>query len=236
MLKKTHTQVFDQELDALEIETVQKETIHPRKSYKMNSSCADVLLFAAYKWPMSKPSLMADTNDVFDQKPSNKFWIDVQLRCAYVCACSFMRVCSLAHVRILFCAPLLFNLKRSLAHKLQPWLCFAFWFWTKAACKSQREACLASTTTRVHECLLPEATAHECLLAGPTQASHRTAYSHSSANTQSQCLPAFTHAAGGVTMTATTSSAMCVPSSWTTPPTTCPSTPPPRVRASGHRH
>lgn len=73
---------MDQELDALEIETVQKETIHPRKSYKMNSSCADVLLFAAYKWPMSKPSLMADTNDVFDQKASNKFWIDVQLRCA----------------------------------------------------------------------------------------------------------------------------------------------------------
>ena len=41
-----------QELDALEIETVQKETIHPRKSYKMNSSCADILLFAAYKWPV----------------------------------------------------------------------------------------------------------------------------------------------------------------------------------------
>ncbi|KAE8789895.1 Pre-mRNA-processing-splicing factor 8 [Hordeum vulgare] len=40
-------QVLDQELDALEIETVQKETIHPRKSYKMTSSCADVLLFAA---------------------------------------------------------------------------------------------------------------------------------------------------------------------------------------------
>ena len=36
-------QVFDQELDALEIETVQKETIHPRKSYKMNSSCAGEL-------------------------------------------------------------------------------------------------------------------------------------------------------------------------------------------------
>ncbi|GLC46153.1 Pre-mRNA-processing-splicing factor 8A [Pleodorina starrii] len=73
-------QVFDQELDALEIETVQKETIHPRKSYKMNSSCADILLFAAYKWNMSKPSLMADTNDVYDQKPSNKYWVDVQLR------------------------------------------------------------------------------------------------------------------------------------------------------------
>ena len=73
-------QIFDQELDALEIETVQKETIHPRKSYKMNSSCADILLFAAYKWTMSKPTLMADQNDLFDQKPSNKYWIDVQLR------------------------------------------------------------------------------------------------------------------------------------------------------------
>lgn len=41
--------MFDQELDALEIENVQKETIHPRKSYKMNSSCADILLFAAYR-------------------------------------------------------------------------------------------------------------------------------------------------------------------------------------------
>ncbi|CAF4889877.1 unnamed protein product, partial [Rotaria socialis] len=30
-------QIFDQELDALEVETVQKETIHRRKSYKMNS-------------------------------------------------------------------------------------------------------------------------------------------------------------------------------------------------------
>ena len=72
--------MFDQELDALEIETVQKETIHPRKSYKMNSSCADILLFAAYRWQMSKPSLMADTNDIFDQKASQKYWLDVQLR------------------------------------------------------------------------------------------------------------------------------------------------------------
>lgn len=73
-------QVLDQELDALEIETVQKETIHPRKSYKMNSSCADILLFAAHRWPMSKPSLVSESKDVFDQKASNKYWIDVQLR------------------------------------------------------------------------------------------------------------------------------------------------------------
>ena len=29
---------------------------------------------------MSKPSLVADTNDVMDQKASNKYWLDVQLR------------------------------------------------------------------------------------------------------------------------------------------------------------
>ena len=58
-------QVFDQELDALEIETVQKETIHPRKSYKMNSSCADILLFASYKWNVSRPSLLADSKYAF---------------------------------------------------------------------------------------------------------------------------------------------------------------------------
>uniref|UniRef100_A0A0M3HZ85 MPN domain-containing protein n=1 Tax=Ascaris lumbricoides TaxID=6252 RepID=A0A0M3HZ85_ASCLU len=57
-------QVFDQELDALEIQTVQKETIHPRKSYKMNSSCADILLFAQYKWHVSRPSLLADSKYV----------------------------------------------------------------------------------------------------------------------------------------------------------------------------
>jgi len=73
-------QVFDQELDALEIETVQKETIHPRKSYKMNSSCADIVLFAAHKWNISKPSLLHDTKDNFEGTTSSKFWIDVQLR------------------------------------------------------------------------------------------------------------------------------------------------------------
>ncbi|KND02430.1 pre-mRNA-processing-splicing factor 8 [Spizellomyces punctatus DAOM BR117] len=73
-------QVFDQELEALEIETVQKETIHPRKSYKMNSSCADILLFAAYKWNVSKPSLLNDTKDSFDGATTQKYWVDVQLR------------------------------------------------------------------------------------------------------------------------------------------------------------
>ncbi|MCP9259169.1 Pre-mRNA-processing-splicing factor 8 [Dirofilaria immitis] len=73
-------QVFDQELDALEIQTVQKETIHPRKSYKMNSSCADILLFAQYKWHVSRPSLLADTKDVMDNTTTQKYWLDIQLR------------------------------------------------------------------------------------------------------------------------------------------------------------
>jgi pre-mRNA-processing factor 8 len=73
-------QVFDQELEALGIETVQKETIHPRKSYKMNSSCADILLFASHKWSVSPPSLLYDTKDSMSNTTTNKFWIDVQLR------------------------------------------------------------------------------------------------------------------------------------------------------------
>jgi len=73
-------QVFDQELEPLQIETVQKETIHPRKSYKMNSSCADILLFSSYKWNISRPSLVTDAKDVLDGTTSNKYWIDVQLR------------------------------------------------------------------------------------------------------------------------------------------------------------
>ncbi|OJD40749.1 pre-mrna-processing-splicing factor 8 [Diplodia corticola] len=73
-------QVFDQELEALGIETVQKETIHPRKSYKMNSSCADILLFASHKWSVSPPSLLYDTKDTMTATTTNKFWVDVQLR------------------------------------------------------------------------------------------------------------------------------------------------------------
>ncbi|KAK5945647.1 pre-mRNA-splicing factor 8 [Knufia obscura] len=73
-------QVFDQELEQLGIETVQKETIHPRKSYKMNSSCADILLFASHKWNVTRPSLLFDTKDQIEATTTNKFYVDVQLR------------------------------------------------------------------------------------------------------------------------------------------------------------
>ncbi|KAI0989266.1 hypothetical protein GJ496_003465 [Pomphorhynchus laevis] len=45
----------------------------------MNSSAADILLFAAYKWPVSKPSLLADNKDMMDNSATQKFWVDVQL-------------------------------------------------------------------------------------------------------------------------------------------------------------
>ncbi|KAJ6092613.1 hypothetical protein N7486_007902 [Penicillium sp. IBT 16267x] len=73
-------QVFDQELEQLGIEAVQKETIHPRKSYKMNSSCADILLFATNKWNVTRPSVLFDTKDVYEPTTTTKFWLDVQLR------------------------------------------------------------------------------------------------------------------------------------------------------------
>lgn len=68
------------ELESLDIESVQKETIHPRKSYKMNSSCADILLFSQFKWQTSKPSLLHELKDQFDGTTTTKYWIDVQLR------------------------------------------------------------------------------------------------------------------------------------------------------------
>jgi pre-mRNA-processing factor 8 len=65
----------------LEVETVQKETIHPRKSYKMDASCADILLFGSHNWQMSEPSLITASNDKFlGQINGKSYWVDVQLR------------------------------------------------------------------------------------------------------------------------------------------------------------
>lgn len=46
----------------------------------MNSSCADIILFAAYKWQISKPCLLHENKDDFDGTTANKFWFDIQLR------------------------------------------------------------------------------------------------------------------------------------------------------------
>ncbi|GMM36116.1 U4/U6-U5 snRNP complex subunit [Saccharomycopsis crataegensis] len=73
-------QVFDKEANTLGIDMVQKEAIHPRKSYKMNSSSADITLSAAGKWKTSRPSFLFNKNDEFDGIENDKFWIDIQLR------------------------------------------------------------------------------------------------------------------------------------------------------------
>ncbi|KAK2962369.1 putative Pre-mRNA-processing-splicing factor 8 [Blattamonas nauphoetae] len=73
-------QVLDQKMDILEIDAVQKETIHPRKSYKMNSSCADLLCFASHRWQITKPSGMWEPKDTFETSNTTKYWLDVQLR------------------------------------------------------------------------------------------------------------------------------------------------------------
>lgn len=73
-------QVFDDALDDLQLDSVEKMSIHPRKSYKMNASTADILLTAASKWSCSIPSLLFDSNDSKEATKSDKYWVDVQLR------------------------------------------------------------------------------------------------------------------------------------------------------------
>lgn len=46
----------------------------------MNSSCADIQLFASHKWNVTRPSMLFDTKDVIEPHTTNKFWVDVQLR------------------------------------------------------------------------------------------------------------------------------------------------------------
>lgn len=75
-------QVLDRELDTLHIDKVEKPPIHPRKSYRMTSSTADIVLSSSYRWRVSKPSLLhaSSAGDDFDFAEATTFWIDVQLR------------------------------------------------------------------------------------------------------------------------------------------------------------
>ena len=73
---------FEQNSAELKISSVQKEQIHPRKSYKMNSSCADIILVCNENWKISNPSLLTSNKTNFKVKGDlvNNFWIDIQLR------------------------------------------------------------------------------------------------------------------------------------------------------------
>ena len=76
-------QKLEEKCTHLGIQTVQKEQIHPRKAYKMNSSCADIILFAHDKWYVTPPKLVSSITmkeEDYASYRSDKFWIDLQLR------------------------------------------------------------------------------------------------------------------------------------------------------------
>ncbi|QPG77068.1 hypothetical protein FOA43_004466 [Brettanomyces nanus] len=80
-------QVLDSNLDDLQADAVEKLPIHPRKSYKMNASTADILLTAASRWTCGRPSLLFDAETsagtgriASSTASSTAFWFDVQLR------------------------------------------------------------------------------------------------------------------------------------------------------------
>ncbi|KAH0793339.1 pre-mRNA-processing-splicing factor 8A [Histomonas meleagridis] len=87
MWQKTHesivmdlVQMFDNRQNELQIDTIKKETIHPRKSYKMNSSCADITLHSINSWNVSNPTFYNDKNIQFTGYKTTCLWVDVQLR------------------------------------------------------------------------------------------------------------------------------------------------------------
>ena len=70
------------DLDKLMISSIQKEQVHPRKSYKMNSSCADIIFVSKRSWKIFKPSLLTPNVSKFKSQCDigNIFWVDIQLR------------------------------------------------------------------------------------------------------------------------------------------------------------
>jgi len=79
----TICQNLEKKLENLKIQTIQKEQIHPRKSFKTNSSCADITIFSIKKWPILHQSLLSfkeKEESYRDQIKSDKFWFDIQIR------------------------------------------------------------------------------------------------------------------------------------------------------------
>ena len=71
--------VLDLEMGVLDISSVVKEQIHPRKSYKMNSSCADIVITGHFKisLPINVTEALANANT---NATITKMWVDVQLK------------------------------------------------------------------------------------------------------------------------------------------------------------
>lgn len=75
-------QILDNQIDILQASEIQKEVIHPRKSYRMISSAADATLYSNQSWRVSKPSALtsSDIGTTNSDKTTDKIWIDVQLK------------------------------------------------------------------------------------------------------------------------------------------------------------
>lgn len=75
-------QKLEENSEFLNIQTVQKEHVHPRKAYMKNSSCSDISLFSHQLWPVCNPSPLYGFRDNYKLNvlKSDKFWIDIQLR------------------------------------------------------------------------------------------------------------------------------------------------------------
>ena len=76
-------QSLDMQIEPLRIEKVVKEKGHPRKSYKLNASCADIVLAGVEEWECTIPCYyhQMTTNDTKSTNiKSNVVFIDVQLR------------------------------------------------------------------------------------------------------------------------------------------------------------
>lgn len=81
--------VFEEKKLLLALDAVQQERIHPRKSYRLSSSCADIVLVSMHGLPLSKPSLLQDSDAdvrgggasaVGRAAETDRLWVDVQLR------------------------------------------------------------------------------------------------------------------------------------------------------------
>ena len=68
------------QLSKLGVEHVEKGHTAPRKSLRLSSGAADIILTTSRHWNISRPSLLEETGDRYSFALSKKFWIDVQLR------------------------------------------------------------------------------------------------------------------------------------------------------------
>jgi len=63
------------------IKNIQKEMIHPKKSYANSFSCADIVLYPIDSWKIQKPCLLGNKNTrYFSKNYSSAFWLDLKLK------------------------------------------------------------------------------------------------------------------------------------------------------------